>query len=127
MSAALTDLKGNLDDVSGYEDPSEFSPGPYVRINEGVNAYGTLQNFAERELKLAFWGALPWDLRGGAFLTARSGDHYSPRFRISGQGSFYGYLANAESWVKPCNPIHGECKPPGGDPLPMSFVQPLGA
>jgi hypothetical protein len=34
------------------------------------------------------WGGLPWQLRGGAFWTFRSGDHYSPRFRLYGLGFF---------------------------------------
>jgi len=87
FSFAVTDLEGDLDNVSGYTDPESYGPGPYVRPNEGVNAYGKLENYAERELKASIWGELFWKLRGGAFWTARSGDHYSPRFRLSGLGS----------------------------------------
>ncbi len=68
LSFVTTDLKGNLDNVSGYDDPEGFGAGPYVRVNEGVNSYGTLENFADREWKVSVWGLLPWQLRGGAFL-----------------------------------------------------------
>ena len=96
FSIAVTGLEGNLDNVSGYADPEEYSPGPYVRVNEGVNSFGALPNFAEREAKVSAWGLLPWGLRGGIFWTYASGDHYSPRFRLSGQG-FYQYRVNAEA------------------------------
>jgi hypothetical protein len=89
FSFVATDLVGNLDNVSGYTDPDTYSAGPYVRVNEGVNAYGTLENFSAREWKLSVWGDLPWRLRGGAFFTHRSGDHYSPQFRLYGLGFFH--------------------------------------
>ena len=88
LSFVSTDLKGNLDNVSGYDDPESYGAGPYVRVNEGVNAYGTLENFADQEWKVAVWGELPWDLRGGAFWTFQSGDHYSPQWRLYGLGFF---------------------------------------
>jgi len=88
FSLVLTGLKGNLDNVSGYTDPLTYSPGPYVRVNEGVNAYGSLENFADAEGKISIWGDLPWRFRGGAFWTYRGGDHYSPRFRISALGLY---------------------------------------
>ncbi|HSG47869.1 MAG TPA: TonB-dependent receptor [Longimicrobiales bacterium] len=88
FSVVTTDLEGNLDNVSGYDDPSTYSAGPYVRVNEGVNSSGTLENFADVEVKVSAWGTLPWDLRGGAFWTIRSGDHYSPRFQLYGLGFF---------------------------------------
>lgn len=88
LSFVATGLEGNLDNVSGYDDPNAYGAGPYVRVNEGVNAYGTLENFADREWKMSVWGVLPWDLRGGAFWTFQSGDHYSPQFRLYGLGLF---------------------------------------
>ena len=94
LSAVFTDLKGDLDNVSGYENPEEYGAGPYVRVNEGVNAFGFLPNFAEREAKASVWGMLPWDLRGGLVWTYATGDHYSPRFRISAMG-YHDYKANA--------------------------------
>ena len=88
FSFVATKLKGNLDNVSGYTDPEGYGAGPYVRVNEGVNAFGTLENYSDREWKVSVWGVLPWQLRGGAFWTFRSGDHYSPRFRLYGLGFF---------------------------------------
>jgi len=88
-SFVTTMLKGNLDNVSGYTDPEGYGAGPYVRVNEGVNSYGTLENFADREWKVSFWGALPGQLRGGLFWTFQSGDHYSPQFRLYGLGFFH--------------------------------------
>jgi len=88
LSWVRTSLKGNLDNVSGYTDPQSYGAGPYVRVNEAVNAYGWLDNFADREWKMSIWGILPWDVRGGAFFTHVSGDHYSPQFRLYGLGFF---------------------------------------
>jgi hypothetical protein len=88
FSVVHTDLKGNLDNVTGYTDPDAYDAGPYVRVNEGVNAFGYLENFADLEGKVSIWGELPFDMRGGAFWTYRTGDHYAPRFRISGIGLF---------------------------------------
>jgi hypothetical protein len=93
VSFVVTDLKGDLDNVSGYTDPEEFTPGPYVRVNEGVNAFGSLENFAEKEGKVSFWGNLTDRTRVGAFWTFRSGDHFSPRFRLTGLG-FNQYRVN---------------------------------
>lgn len=99
LSFVATDLNGNLDNVSGYADPETYSAGPYVRVNEGVNAYGTLENFADLEVKISAWGMLPWELRGGAFWTLRSGDHYSPQFRLYGLG-FFTYRVNTGALLK---------------------------
>lgn len=93
MSFVVSDLKGNLDNVTGYTDPETFSAGPYVRVNEGVNAFGTLENFAHKEAKVSIWGNLAEKTRVGAFWTFRSGDHYSPRFRLTGLG-FNQYRVN---------------------------------
>ena len=90
LSWVLTRLKGNLDNVSGYEDPQNYSAGPYVRVNESVNADGFLPNYAASELNVSFYGNLWWKMRGGVYYTEATGDHYSPRFTISGQG-FYEY------------------------------------
>ena len=87
-SFVATNLEGNLDNVSGYTDPEGYGAGPFVRVNELVNSYGTLENFADREWKFSFWGSLPMELRGGLFWTFQSGDHYSPRFRLYGLGYF---------------------------------------
>jgi hypothetical protein len=92
-SFVATELRGNLDNVSGYTDPEGYGAGPYVRVNEGVNSNGLLENFADREWKVSVWGALPARLRGGLFWTFQSGDHYSPRFRLYGLG-FFTYRVN---------------------------------
>ncbi len=92
-SFVSTKLTGNLDNVSGYTDPEGYGSGPYVRVNEKVNSFGTLENFADREWKVSFWGGLPAQLRGGMFWTFQSGDHYSPRFRLYGLG-FFNYRVN---------------------------------
>ena len=123
ISAVFTSLEGNLDNVSSYADPSEYSPGPYVRVNESINDYGKLPNYSDNELKVSAWGVLPWKLRGGAFWTLRSGDHYAPTFRVSGQNSLYGYRANVEAFYA-CSPADPECKVDfGGQPLPLSFFK----
>lgn len=83
-SVVFTRLKGNLDTVTGYDDPSGFGAGPYVRVNEAANSYGALENSADRELKLSVYGQLPWQMRGGAFWQYAVGDHYSPVFTLSG-------------------------------------------
>lgn len=83
VSFVVSDLKGNLDNVSGYTDPETFGAGPYVRVNEGVNAYGNLENSARKEAKASVWGTFR-RTRLGAFWTYRSGDHYSPQFRVTG-------------------------------------------
>ena len=88
LSFVWTDLEGSLDNVSGYADPDGYGAGPYVHVNEYTNSYGTLENFADIEMKVSAWGNLPWQLRGGVFWTVRSGDHYSPRFRLYGLGFF---------------------------------------
>lgn len=100
VSYVATGLEGNLDNVSGYTDPETYDAGPYVRVNEAVNAYGTLENFADHEVKLSLWGDLPWRLRGGAFWTLRTGDHYSPQFQLYGLG-FFRYKVNTGALVMP--------------------------
>ncbi len=124
LSGVFTGLEGNLDDVTGYADPSEYGAGPYVRVNEHLNSYGPLPDFSDAELKASVWGVLPWRLRGGAFFTVQTGDHYAPQFRISGQRSLFGYKANTEPFV-PCNPIFQTCNPPPGDALPLRFFAAL--
>ena len=124
LSGVLTELEGNLDDVSGYADPAEYGAGPYVRVNEGLNSYGALPNFSDAELKASAWGVLPWKLRGGAFFTVQTGDRYSPQFRLSGLYNVYLYKANAEAYYY-CNPQYKQCPNFGGDPLPLRFLAAL--
>jgi len=124
LSMVFTGLKGNLDNVSGYADPAEFGPGPYVHLNEGSNSFGFLPNFARKEGKASFWGLLPGGFRGGVFFTSRSGDHYAPQFRLSAQRSQYGYRANA--LLDPtCPEGDPNCDRYPGGRLPIRFFQPL--
>jgi hypothetical protein len=88
VSAVVTNLEGNLDNVTGYDDPSGFGSGPYVRVNEGVNSYGKLPNYADREMKVTFFGELPWNTRAGVFWTYATGDHWAPYFTMSGSGAY---------------------------------------
>lgn len=85
-SFVWTDLRGNLDNVAGYDDPSRFSSGPWVRVNEGVNSWGRLENFAEQEAKVSIWGQVTSQMRAGVFWNWRSGDPYAPRYRVTSLG-----------------------------------------
>jgi hypothetical protein len=118
LSFVKTHLEGNLDNVSGYTDPSGYGAGPYVRVNEGVNSYGTLENFADVEWKASVWGPLPWNFRGGAFWTLRSGDHFSPRYRLYGLG-FFTYRLNTGGMTSTGIPERP------GDELDYAFMTPL--
>ena len=133
FSVALTSLKGNLDNVTGYADPALFGPGPYVRVNEGVNSWGYLPNFSTRELKVSSWAVLPWDLHGGLVWTYQSGDHFSPQFQISALG-FYEYRVNQKPVDRWCltgigpdgQPLEEPCPPDQwGDPLPIELLRTL--
>ncbi|MGW8266707.1 MAG: TonB-dependent receptor [Longimicrobiales bacterium] len=118
LSFVKTHLEGNLDNVSGYTDPSGYGAGPYVRVNEGVNSYGTLENFADVEWKASVWGPLPWNFRGGAFWTLRSGDHFSPRYRLYGLG-FFTYRVNTGAMTQSGIPERQ------GDELDYKLMTPL--
>jgi len=83
FSVVFTDLRGNLDNVTGYTDPTTYDPGPFVRINESLRSFGPLENYASAEAKISVWGNLSWGILGGLFWTYRSGDHYSGLFRIT--------------------------------------------
>lgn len=120
ISYSFTDLKGNLDNVSGYTDPNAYGPGPYVRVNEGVNSFGILENFARHEGKASAWGTIG-RTRVGAFWTFRSGDHYAPQYRVSGLG-FYRFRINTGAMVLGPDGI-GTTSP--GEELDFQFVYPL--
>lgn len=95
-SWVFTDLEGNLDNVTGYDEQSGYGAGPYVRVNEGVNSFGKLPNFSDKEMKAAVWGDLPWGLNGGLFWTKSSGDYYSPVFTLSANGQYLYYTERGE-------------------------------
>jgi hypothetical protein len=88
VSLVMTALQGDLDSVTGYDDPAGYGAGPYVRVNEGVNAFGNLPNFSPRELKVSVFGNLPWQTQGGIFWTWATGDHFSPQFTITRTGGY---------------------------------------
>ncbi|HWK88826.1 MAG TPA: hypothetical protein VNP72_02490, partial [Longimicrobium sp.] len=83
ISAVFTSLRGNLDNVSGYEDPAGFGAGPWVNPNQRVNFFGELENSTNMELKIAMYGDLMWGMRGGVFWNDAKGDRYSPYFVLS--------------------------------------------
>ncbi|HEX6558564.1 MAG TPA: hypothetical protein VF021_03860, partial [Longimicrobiales bacterium] len=88
-SIVWTSLRGNWDNVSGYEkksaydDPARFTAGPFVHPNEAVNFYGPLEGYSSAEWKLSVYGQLPWQLRAGAYWNWGSGDHYTPIYYIT--------------------------------------------
>jgi hypothetical protein len=87
VSVVYSMLKGNLDNVSGYDDVLAFA-GPYVNPNQATNNYGRLSNSSEWEIKAWVYGALGWGVRGGVFWTQSRGDRYSPTVNLS---SYYRY------------------------------------
>lgn len=98
LSASLvwSDLQGNFDSVSGYND-SEGGEGAggFVRPNEQVNWYGRLPNFSRWVAKVTASADLPWGLRGGAYLRWESGDYWTPSFTIDRRNYRY-YTAEGE-------------------------------
>jgi hypothetical protein len=82
-------LQGNLDNVSGYEDPAGFGAGPFVNPNQAVNFEGALPNFSPWELKVSLYGNLGAGIRGGIFWNEALGDHYTPQFTLSGLRNSY--------------------------------------
>src|SRR5687768_13309813 len=84
LSLVYSNLEGNLDNVSGYEDPTGFGAGPFVNPNQAVNFYGQLPNFSPWELKVSLYGELGAGIRGGLFWNEALGDRYTPHFTLSG-------------------------------------------
>ena len=81
-SVVYTDLEGNFFSVSGYDDPNGVGAGSFVNPNEGINGTGALRGVSEWEFKLRVSGDLPWNLRGGVFLTYTSGVPITPVYEI---------------------------------------------
>ncbi|HSJ23200.1 MAG TPA: TonB-dependent receptor [Longimicrobiales bacterium] len=92
LSLALSDLRGNLDAVTGYEAGTgydrywEIGAGPWVRPNEATGAEGRLPGVPPIEFKAAVHGQLPWSVRGGLMLEARRGEYFTPFLTLSGLG-----------------------------------------
>jgi len=89
VSVVYSSLEGNLDNVSGYEDPSGFGAGPFVNPNQAVNFYGQLPNFSPWEFKVSLFGDLGAGIRGGLFWNEALGDRYTPHFTLSGLRNTY--------------------------------------
>lgn len=87
FNAALsyTALTGNVFSVNGYAQANGEGIGPYVAPNARINFAGNLENFAPWDFKLRVSGQLPWGFEGGAFLTYRSGDFWTPTLDLSRQ------------------------------------------
>lgn len=83
VSVVWTSLEGNMDSVTGYDDPAGFGAGPYVRVNEAMNGWGPLDNSGDWEFKASTWVDMPAGFRGGAFVTHARGDYYSPVYTIN--------------------------------------------
>jgi Carboxypeptidase regulatory-like domain len=96
LSVVYSDLEGNLDNVSGYEDPTGFGAGPFVNPNQAVNFSGELPNFSPWEIKLSLYGNVGAGIRGGIFWNEALGDRYTPHFTLSGLKNSYRNSANAE-------------------------------
>ncbi len=110
-SLVWTQLRGNLNSVTGYEagtdfeDFEEMGAGPFVRPNEQPNFFGDLPGVSPLELKLSLHGEPGWGLRAGAFLNAARGDRFTPFFNIDGSGGML-YTLEAGGSLGPVLP-HG--------------------
>ena len=122
-SVVLTRLEGNMGTVTGYADGSGRGAGPWVRPNEQLNFHGPLDEVSEVEAKLLATGQLPWRLRGGAFLSLRSGDRTTPTFVLSGLHFDYaGQVAGGAGGTRQALPSF-VTRPLAGQRL---FVEPRG-
>lgn len=81
-SLVYSRLRGNLDNVSGYDESSALA-GPFTNPNQSINYAGRLGNSSEWELKLWLYGALGRGFRGGVFWTQARGDRYTPVYTLS--------------------------------------------
>lgn len=93
LSFVYSRLRGNLDNVSGYDESNQFA-GPFVNPNQSVNYYGRLGNSSELEIKVWMYGALGRGFRGGIFWSQARGDRYTPVYTLS---SFFSYASPADS------------------------------
>jgi hypothetical protein len=91
-SLVYSRLRGNLDNVSGYDESSALA-GPFTNPNQAVNYAGRLGNSSEWELKLWLYGALGRGFRGGVFWTQARGDRYTPVYTLS---TFFTYADSAD-------------------------------
>lgn len=115
LSFVYSRLRGNLDNVSGYDESLQFA-GPFVNPNQSTNFYGRLANSSELEIKVWMYGALGYGFRGGIFWSQARGDRYAPVYTLS---SFFAYADSAQ------DPLHTRLVAPvAGQPvllLPRGF------
>jgi hypothetical protein len=83
FSSVWSRLRGNLDNVAGYDDPSGFGAGPFVNPNQSVNFYGDLPNSSVWDLKFWAYGDLGRGFRAGIFWNETLGDVYTPHLNLS--------------------------------------------
>lgn len=83
FSAVWSRLRGNLDNVAGYDDPSGFGAGPFVNPNQSVNFYGNLPNSSVWDLKFWAYGDLGRGFRAGVYWNEFLGDMYTPHLNLS--------------------------------------------
>ena len=82
-SIVYSDLRGNFDSVSGYEDTTGGTgAGGFVYPNTATNWYGRLSNNSLWTLKLDGTADLSRGWRGGVYYTFESGVYYTPTFTI---------------------------------------------
>ena len=79
----MSRLEGNLNTIVGADDYSGSSAGPFVRMNEGFDSFGRLNNQSKVEIKARIGGNLPWGVQGGAFVSYLSGDYYTWTLTLS--------------------------------------------
>ena len=108
LSLVRSSLVGNLDNVSGYEDPSGFGAGPFVNPNQAVNFYGPLPNHSPWELKLNLYGEIGAGIRGGLFWNEALGDRYTPHFTLSGLKYNYANAGGAVITSRLFFPVAGQ-------------------
>jgi hypothetical protein len=82
-SATVTRLVGNLNSLTGTDDYTTATAGPFVRLNEQFNFYGDLNNQSRLELKLQAGGNLPFGFTGGVFVGYFGGDRVTPTLTVS--------------------------------------------
>ncbi len=96
---ARTQLDGNVFSVNGYFNPDGQDNGPFVEPNRALNFDGPLDNYSPWDLKARATGALRWGLVGGAFLTARTGDRWTPTYTLAREPNYRVFNAQGEEIV----------------------------
>jgi hypothetical protein len=102
-SATLSTLRGNFNVVTGPDDYSVSSAGPWVLPNEQVNFHGYLKNQSLFDGKLYLGGLLPAGFRGGVFFSYATGDRVTPTLPISSLLTEYAVVV-----PRPSDPTQGD-------------------